>query len=80
MSIENLKKVFSAMTGCDAWSLQLLKIKTSKRDGTSYIGREITFTPAGELNNFVSEIVKRYIDTEKGVLRSFQGITEYDIV
>lgn len=78
MSIENLKRVFAAMSGCDAWSLQLLKIKTSKREGTSYTGREITLAPAGELSDFVSEISKRYIDTEKGVLKSFQGMTDYD--
>lgn len=66
------------MTGCDAWSLQLLKIKTSKRDGTSYIGREITFKPEGKLNEFISEISQRYTKADKGVLKSFLGITDYD--
>lgn len=78
MSIDKLQKIFTAMPRCAAWSLQLLKIKTSKRDGTSYTGREIKFTPVGKLNEFVSEIAKRYTDDDKGVLKSFLGITEYD--
>lgn len=78
MSIEKLQKIFTATTNYDAWSLQLLKIKTSKRDGTSYSGREILFKPAGKLNGFVSEISERYTNADKGVLKSFLGITDYD--
>lgn len=78
MSIEKLQKIFAATINYDAWSLQLLKIKTSKRDGTSYSGREIMFAPSGKLNEFVSEISVRYINADKGVLKSFLGITDYD--
>ncbi len=78
MSIENLRKIFVVLPQCTAWSLQILKIKTSKRDGTSYTGREITFTPTGKLNEFVSEISERYTNADKGVLKSFLSITDYD--
>lgn len=78
MSIEKLQSIFAALPLCNEWSLQLLKIKTSRREGTSYIGREIAFTPAGKLNEFVDEISKRYIDAEEGILKSFLGITNYD--
>lgn len=64
--------------GCTAWSLQILKVKTSKRDGTSYTSREITFTPSGKLNEFVAEISERYTNADKGILKSFLGITGYD--
>lgn len=78
MSIDKLQKIFAAMPQNDAWSLQLLRIKTSKRDGTSYTGREIAFNPVGKLNEFVTEISQRYTDAEKGVLKTFFGITVYD--
>lgn len=78
LSIEKIQKIFAAMTNYDAWSLQLLKIKTSKRDGTSYSGREINFKPSGTLNDFVTEISNRYTEENKGVLKSFLGITDYD--
>lgn len=56
MSISKLQEIFAALPYADTWSLQLLRVKTSKRSGTIYTGREITFTPPGKLNEFVSEI------------------------
>ena len=78
MTLEKMKTVFAALPNCTAWSLQLLKINTSKQSGTSYIGREITFSPEGTLTSFVKEISDRYIDESKGVLSSYHDITEYD--
>lgn len=78
MTLEKMKTVFEALPDCAAWSLQLLKINTSKQNGTSYIGREITLFPEGTLTSFVKEISDRYIDESKGVLFSYHDITEYD--
>lgn len=78
MSIDKLNKIFVAIPNCTDWSIQLLKIKSSKREGTSYIGREIQFTPASKLNEFISEISSRYTNDNNGVLKSFLDITEYD--
>ena len=72
-----MKTVFAALPNCTAWSLQLLKINTSKQSGTSYIGREIILSPEGTLTSFVKEISDRYIDESKGVLSSYHDITEY---
>lgn len=47
MSLDRIRTIFSKLLEYDAWSLQLLQIKTSKRNGTSYTGREISFTPEG---------------------------------
>ena len=78
MTIDKMKAVFAALPHCTAWSLQLLKINTSKQSGTSYIGREIILSPEGTLTSFVKEISDRYIDESKGVLSSYHDITEYD--
>lgn len=78
MSLDKLNKIFTAIPRCTAWSLQLLKIKTSKRDGTSYTGREIKFTPANKLDEFISEISIRYTNDDKGILKSFLCVTDYD--
>lgn len=78
MSLDKLNKIFTAIPRCTAWSLQLLKIKTSKRDGTSYTGREIKFTPANKLDEFISEISIRYTNDDKGILKSFLSVTDYD--
>lgn len=78
MSIDKLNKIFAAIPNCTDLSIQLLKIKSSKREGTSYTGREIQFTPASKLNEFISEISSRYTNGNNGVLKSFLDITEYD--
>ena len=78
MSIDKLKRVFSGVTDYDAWTLQLLKIKNSKRSGTSYLCREITLSPEGQLKEFISEIKDYYTDSAKGRLKWYAGIREYD--
>lgn len=78
MTLEKMKAVFEALSNCTAWSLQLLKINTSKQSGTSYTGREIALSPEGTLASFVAEISERYIDESKGVFNSYHDITEYN--
>lgn len=78
MSISKLEKVFNTITTCDAWSMQLLKIKTTKRNGTSYLGREITFSPEDKMKNFLVEISKRYLEGQKAILKSYLNILDYD--
>lgn len=78
MSIEKLKQIFTALPSSEAWALQVLKIKNSKRENTSYMGYEVMFTPTGKLHDFVSDISKRYVDSTKEVLGSFFDIRDYD--
>ena len=78
MSLEKIKTIFNALSNCTAWSLQLLKITTSKRTGTSYIGREIALSPEGRLALFVKEISNRYINESNGILSSYHNVIEYD--
>lgn len=78
MSLDKLNEIFTTIPRCNDWSLQLLKIKTSKRDGTNYVGREIKFMPDSKLNEFISEISMRYTNDDKGVLKSFLCVTDYD--
>lgn len=47
MSISKIKSIFENAATCEAWSLQLLRIKNSKRNGTTYCGREIALSPEG---------------------------------
>lgn len=78
MTLERIKAVFAALPNCAAWSLQLLKINTSKQNRTSYTGRKIALFPEGTLASFVAEISDRYIDGSKGMLNSYHDITEYN--
>lgn len=78
MSISKIKSIFENVATCEAWSLQLLQIKNSKKNGTTYCGREITLSPEGTLTNFLSEISVRYCSQEKGLEKMFESVTDYD--
>lgn len=78
MSISKIKSIFENVATCEAWSLQLLQIKNSKRNGTTYCAREITLSPKGTLTNFLSEISDRYCSQEKGLEKMFESVTNYD--
>lgn len=78
VTLEKIRAVFAALPDCKAWSLQLLKINTSKRKGTTYIGREITLAPEGALASFIEDISDHYINENTGALSSYQGIVNYD--
>ena len=78
MSIETLKTAFAEMSECSNWSLQLLKISTSKTAGTKYASRQIQLEPASEMVSFISEISKKYLSRGKGSLDSYTDIVDYD--
>ena len=66
------------MSKCSNWSLQLLKISTSKTAGTKYASRQIQLEPASETVSFISEISKKYLSRGKGSLDSYTDIVDYD--
>lgn len=78
MSIDKLKLIFKNAPKYEAWSIQLLHISTSKRNGTTYLGREIELKPTGKLSQFISEISNRYANETRGVLLFFTDVLEYD--
>lgn len=78
MSIELLKSTFESIPHGNDWSLQLLRITTSKRTGTKYASRQIILEPDTCLNAFVYDIARRYLGTEKGSLSKRSSVLEYD--
>ncbi|MDD3138009.1 MAG: DUF4868 domain-containing protein [Lachnospiraceae bacterium] len=78
MSIKKLEDVFKTLPKCDSWSMQLLKIKTTKRDGTSYMGRKIVFSPEDRMKKFIIEISQRYTDGQQAILKSYLNVIDYD--
>lgn len=78
MSVELLKNVFGQMVGFDALNIQLLEIKTSQRDGTTYLGRRITLSPNDKLTEFVGELAAKYTNDSKGILNTYTDLLDYD--
>lgn len=78
MSLTRLMSVFENLNTTTDWSLQLLKISTSKKEGTSYASRQITLSPTGKLAEFVGEITDKYTSPNKNMLTPYSGVEEYD--
>lgn len=74
MSIEQIKTVLEKIDKTDVWSLQLVKINNSKRNGSSYFTREITLSPRGKLKELILQLATRYL--EEG-LDGFDSVDDY---
>ena len=66
MSKEFLKSVFQSLTENEAWSLQIVQVKNSNKNGTSYLCREVILDPEEKLIDFVQDIQKNYC-SENGI-------------
>lgn len=78
MSLEKIQLAFVAMDSCEAWSIQLLRIKISKNKGTEYAAFSVNLTPQGKLTDIVKEISEHFIGGEKNELKSFVRVQDYD--
>lgn len=78
MSLDKLKTVFEKLNTSTDWSLQLLCITNSKRQGTKYASRQIILSPTGKLADFVGEIAGKYTSSTKNLLEKYLCVEEYD--
>lgn len=76
--LNDIRSILQNLNNAKNWSLQVLQIKPSKRAGTEYTGREITFDPAGRLEEFVSEVSELYIGAKGCFNAKFVNLSEYD--
>lgn len=81
MSIATIKNALENLKTCTTWSLQLLNIKVSQRNGIDYRSRQITLAPAGRLAELLDDISSIYLDTDKNSknkLAQYRGVLTYD--
>jgi len=76
--LNDIRSILQNLNNAKNWSLQVLQIKPSKRAGTEYTDREITFDPAGRLEEFVSEVSELYIGAKGCFDAKFVHLSEYD--
>lgn len=78
MSITRIQSILENVSKCDAWALQLLQMRTSKKLGTVYSSSSIYLTPQGKLTDFVVNLSGSYLNEEKNGLKSFYSVLDYD--
>ena len=72
MSLQKIRTAFEVMDKCEAWSIQLLRIKTSKSKGTEYAAMSVNITPQGKLVNIVEEIIEKKFSQQNKVLGNIE--------
>lgn len=78
MSLERLRVAFGQMNECENWSLQLLRIKTSRNKAVDYEAFSINLSPQGKLTELVEEISNYYVGNDKSEIDSYQCVRDYD--
>lgn len=78
MSLDKIRTTFQNFSTCKNWSLQLLNIKTSKKNGTGYNSREITLSPDNRLSSLLKDISDVYLGNGKKSLDLCQEVRTYD--
>ena len=78
MSIQKITDIFQNLNNCTLWSLQLLNIVTTKKDGIGYSSREIELSPAERLTKLLEDIAEIYLNGKKKALSLYQDVREYD--
>ena len=77
MTIKKLKDIFLNIKNCDAWSLQILQIKSQKEKINTYTGREIELTPSSQLIDGISDIADRYISGKDSLENKYDNVEVY---
>ena len=78
MSLELVRSVMNSLPTTQAWMVSLVKIKNSRRNGTTYATRGITLSPQGALSRFVTDLSKVYVEGEKGLINKYTSVVDYD--
>ena len=78
MSLELVRSVMNSLPTTQAWMVSLVKIKNSRRNGTTYATRGITLSPKGALSRFVTDLSKVYVEGEKGLINKYTSVVDYD--
>ncbi|MGV2999787.1 DUF4868 domain-containing protein [Streptococcus suis] len=78
MTIQYLKTIFENVSTCATWSLQILKVSHSKRNGSSYFAREVTISPDGRLRDHVESLASKYSSNDGNELEQYSDCRVYD--
>lgn len=75
--VNDVKQIIEKIDGNGTWSVKLLKIHTSTREGLSYMAREINMSPHDQLKFHVEDLRARYVG-QQNEIGKFNAVTEYD--
>ena len=75
MSKDRIKSLLKEVDKTRVWSLQLVRINNSTRNGTSYFTKQISLAPQGKLKELIKEVSGYYL-SEYGIDK-FDSVDDY---
>lgn len=75
--VSDVKRIIEKIDGNGTWSVKLLKIHASVREGLSYMSREIKMHPHDQVKYHVEDLRSRYVG-QQNVIGNYSAVTEYD--
>lgn len=78
MIVEDVKRLFEKMNSEGTWSIKLIRIHSSNREGTNYDCREIGFSSKEVLIDHVEELKSKYLSGNKATIQKYNELRLYD--
>jgi len=78
VSIEVIKKILEKVSTGQCWSLKIIKINTSKKNGLEYIAREIELKSKGRLTEHINSLASKYLEEQDSGLSQYRECKPYD--
>lgn len=78
MSLKRVKTIFENIQEGEQWSIHVLRINSTKRNGVVYVSREIYLESMDKLKEHLSRVSKYHIDEKKGMFNAYTDVVDYD--
>ena len=75
--LNGIREILSKLDNDGIWSIKLLKLHSSAREGFSCAAREIKFESEEALRHHVEDIKVKYLGN-KPLIEKYQDVREYD--
>ncbi len=75
--VSDVKSIIEKIDGNGTWSIKLLKIHSSVREGLSYMAREIFINPHDQVKYHVEDLRARYVG-QQNAIGKYNTVAEYD--
>ena len=76
MEVSEIEKIFEKISDTKKWTVSVLQITNSKREGISYLAREIVLSN-NDIEEQIGDIRNSQVGT-KGIIKKYHSVEEYD--
>ena len=76
--VEEVKRLFEKMDSNGTWTIKLIRIHSSNREGTNYNCREIGFSSKEVLVDHIEALKNKYLMGSKATLQKYNELRLYD--